>query len=208
MKERKFCSWDGRVGIYYILTTWPIWTTAAVLAAISLTVLVGRDILEGLMYNVSYSSMVGDAALIICVLIAATILQRNRDCCCVPYWLQNYGMQRDLLILSFLIGLLTCWLTLGSRSGQVMDIYHDLAIGPLFLFFAITLLPVIFKNGNGKEVFATILLIALWAGLVVFDIKYDRLNQRQWLKDHHGIFQTYQAQEEPENPINFMIMTI
>lgn len=176
-------------GIYALLVKLPIWAITAILVAISLAVLVGRDIFEGLMYNISYSSMVGDAALIICVLIAATILQRGQwGFIYVPKLLNDGAVQRTVFLGFLSVGVVICALTLSSRSGQAMDVYHDIIIAPIFLFLAITLFPVIVINGKRKEIYAVILLILLWAGLVVFDFKYDRINQRQWLQDHGVTF--------------------
>ena len=50
-------------GGHYLLTRLPVWATAGIMIGILMTVLVGRSLTEGLMYNIAYSSMVGDAAL-------------------------------------------------------------------------------------------------------------------------------------------------
>ncbi len=172
-----------RVGVYHILSVLPIWTTVSIFATIFLTVFVGRDILEGIPYNVAYSSLAGDVALMVAVLIAADILQRNAGRR-MRGWHQNGKVHRIILLSSMMLGMVVCVVTLSSRSGQLMDVYHDIIIAPLFLYLAVTLLPLIFGDGNRMEKRATILLILLWAGLVGFDIKYDRLNQRQWLFWH------------------------
>ena len=172
-----------RVGSIYVLTVLPIWATVAIFATILMMVLVGRDITEGLMYNVAYSSMFGDVALMDVVLIAASILQRNSRIF-IPRWLQSKMTHVFILLMSIILGITVCILTLSSRSGQVMDIYHDIVIVPLFLYLAITLLPVVVLNWTYKEMVATIVLVSFWLALVGFDIKYDRMNQRQWLVRH------------------------
>lgn len=65
-------------GGYYILASLPIWASAGLLYAITLgAILVGRDVLEGLPYNVAYSAFIGEAGLMIGVLVAATVLKRD-----------------------------------------------------------------------------------------------------------------------------------
>ena len=154
---------------------------------------VGRDIFEGLPYNVAYSSAVGDMGLAVIVLVAAVILQRNARCIFqhagfsfmpATVWPHRRKPHFLIFISSILLGVIVSFLTIHSRSGQVMDVYHDIVIAPLFLYLAVTLLPVIFMNGTKIEKRATICLILLWAGLVGFDIKYQRMNQRQWLQNH------------------------
>ena len=171
------------VGSYYLLGVLPIWATALVLYFGTLGVIhVGRDYFEGLPYQVAYSAQFGDAALFGSVLIAATILQRSGIS--VPAWLQSAGIHWLIGGGSFLLGAFISVATAESRSGQLMDIYHDVVVGPLILYFAITLLPVIFLNGTKIEIAATIGLALFWACLVVFDIDYKRMDQRTWLKNN------------------------
>ncbi len=173
------------VGSIYVLFALPIWAMVAILFTITLAaILVGRDILEGLPYNVAYSAVIGDAGLMICVLIAATILQREGDYIYIPHWLQDWFIHILILIVSIELGIFICVSSIKSRSGQVMDIYHDVVIGPLIFYLAVTLLPIIFINGTKVEIAALLCFVFLWIGLVGFDIKYERMNQRAWLKNH------------------------
>jgi len=172
-----------RYGSHYWLTVLPIWATAAILFTFTLAaILIGRDILEGLPYNVAYSAVVGDAGLVISVLIAAGILQRRG--LWLSVWPQT-GIGHALIMFgSVMLGIIICVLTLGSRSGQVMDIYHDVIIAPLILYLAITLVPVIYYNGTRVEKMAVIGFVVLWLALVGFDVKYKRMDQRTWLQNH------------------------
>jgi len=168
------------VTVYSILTALPVWATAGILFVITMVaILVGRDVLEGLPYNVSYSAVVGDAGLIISVLIAATVLQRGG--CYIPELLQVVKVHELVLVASMALGAAVSVFTLGQRSGQLMDVYHDVIVGPLFLYLAITLLPVVYYNGTRVEKWSVVGFIILWFILVVFDIRYDRMNQRDWL---------------------------
>jgi hypothetical protein len=174
-------------GSIYVLSVLPIWAIVAILFAVMmLSIFVGRDILEGFPYNVSYSAVIGDAGLIICILIAATILQRGGVD--IPQRLQDGETHAMIFFSCVWLGMAICAFTLESRSGQAMDIYHDIIVAPLFLYLAITLVPIIYLNGTKVEIAAVVCFVLLWAALVSFDIKYERLNQRQWLQNHCIIF--------------------
>ena len=174
-------------GSHYVLATLPIWAKTAIFGLILTTIFVGRDITEGLPYNVAYSSLVGDVGLMIVVLITATILQRKRGGY-IPRWLQNKTVHGVIVFTGVCLGATVCMLTLGSRSGQVMDIYHDTVIVPLFIYLAITLVPIICCNGTKTEKRAAFCFVLLWLMLVGFDVKYDRMDQRSWLQNHGVTF--------------------
>ena len=175
------------VGSIYVLALLPIWAIALILYFGTLGVIhVGRDYFEGLPYQVAYSAQFGDAALFGAVLIAAGILQT--EVAYIPEWLQNGNTHLMIASGSYSLGIAVCLATLKTRSGQFMDIYHDVVIGPLILYLAITLLPIIFLNGSTTEVLATICLALFWAGLVIFDIKKQRMDQRTWLKNNGVTF--------------------
>jgi hypothetical protein len=171
-------------GIYAFLVWCPVWAVALILYAITdCAVHIFRDWREGLGYQVAYSAKVGDAGLIGAVLIAATILTRGN--LVLPSWLVNTGIQLAVLLPAcFLLGFVVNVLTLKSRSGRMADVYHDVVIAPLMLFFAVTLLPVIYLGGTAIEQTSVVCLVLLWAVLVAYDIFADRMNQRKWLKSH------------------------
>lgn len=170
------------VGVYWALSISPIWVIAMFLYGMSSVIYVARDIFEGMPYQVAYSAQIGDAALFCVVLLAAGILQRG--IVRIPYVLRWQTTQVGIFVASFCLGAVACITTLASRSGQGADIYHDLWVAPLIMYFAATLLPIIFLNGTRVEKVATVCSIFLWAGLVFYDIDHNRINQRQWLVDH------------------------
>ena len=175
-------------GIYYILWQLQLHVTALVLVGIQLAIPVGRYFLEGRFYNVSRSSFPGDTFLFTIVLIAAALLQGNRELF-IPRWLDKANKQLYVLAASFAVCLAVSELTLTGREGQVMDIYHDLVVAPLLLFFAVTLLPLIYKNGSKKQIIAVVFCIMVWVNLVTYDVITERLNQRQWLRNHGVVLQ-------------------
>ena len=174
---------SGVSGIYRLLALMPIWAITFVLFIITDGVVyLSRDWLEGLSYQVAYSAHFGDAALLIAVLIVAAIIQRGPII--IPKTLRNSNTHWRVFIASVFAGAALCWVTWGFRSTQFADMYHDILIGPLILFFAITLLPVIYFNGSRFEKIATLFFISLWAVLIVYDVQSDRMDQRSWLQNH------------------------
>ncbi len=165
--------------VYSILSVTPIWALFGILFALTFgAIFVGRHIFEGVPYQVSYSAQVGDAALLMAVLIAATILQRGNAV--IPAWAPRLSVV--IAGIALFIGIVVCVSTLTSRGGKLMDIYHDVVIAPIVMYFAITLLPVIYQNGTALEQGATWFAIAFWMICVIYDVHDDRMNQRRLLE--------------------------
>ena len=173
-------------GIYAFLVWCPIWAVALILyIGIDWMIHIIRDRFEGLGYQVAYSAKIGDAGLIICVLIAETILKRGN--LILPGPLTNSAIQFTILVGCFFVCCIISLATLESRNGQFADVYHDLIVAPFMMFFAFTLLPVIYIGGTTIEKRATFFLVLLWVVFVFYDIKADRMNQRRWLKRMCGV---------------------
>jgi hypothetical protein len=163
------------IGGYWVLVNLPIWATAIILYMITLgAIFVLRDKFEGLFYNTSYSAMLGDGALLVVVLMAAEILKRG---VLLPEWAQGTKFHWVAVCLGVVLGIV--WYTMDDPV-QWADSYHHLVIAPLLCYLGITLLPVIFRNGTRVEVISTLVLVALWATLVVYDSKTGRLDQRNY----------------------------
>ena len=176
---------DNLSGIYFLLNYFPIWFTALILWFVADGMIhLMRDRLEGLGYQVSYAAKFGDAGIFGAVLIAATILQRSDV---YVFWQIDGTGQMILFAVCVFIGFLTTMMSLKKRSGQVGDIYYDVIIGPMILFFAIMLLPVTWYSGRWYELGATGFFIVVWLWFVYTDFRDDRMNQRQWLV-RHGFF--------------------
>jgi len=173
---------DELVGVYGVLKEFPLWIIAATLMAMMVILVVGRGFLEGLPYNVAYSSIVGENGFIIVVLIAATVLKREPVC--IMSWFSYIEAHISFLVLSLAICLSISIFTLDLRSGQWMDIYHDIVVAPLFMFLTIMLLPVIWKNSRGVEKKVTLCLMLLWISSFGYDITKGSLAQRPWLRSH------------------------
>jgi hypothetical protein len=172
---------ENYVGIYWVLETLPIWATLAItIVVVQLMILVGRHALEGIPYQVAYSALVGEGlCFTVMIVIEAGILQRGEVY--VPLWFQSGTVHIWLVANCLVFGVVVCWLTLRSRWGHMMDIYHDVVVIPLILYSAITLLPVVFYSGTRVEQWTVVVFILLWLVSFAFDVKYDRLNQRRLL---------------------------
>lgn len=168
-------------GIYSVLTAYPILGVGAILITLStVLILVGRDIFEGLPYNVAYASSVGDLAIVFGVLVGIQILQRGQVQ--MPYFLWHPSAQVGLGMSCFVLCLCMCIKTLRSRKGKGTDIYHDVIVAPLLLYLSLIVWPVVSSGGTRGERYAFNFAAALWAGLGVFDILCKRINQRPWLE--------------------------
>jgi len=174
------------VGFYAFLAWCPIWAMAMILFLVADVILhIGRDILEGLGYQISYTSKIGDLLLSGGILIAATILQRGTVA--PPAWIMNGVTQLGLAVVGVGIGAIVYICTYDARSAKAMDLYHDLVIIPLYLFCAITLVPVILRGGRWYEIVVSACFVILWLLLVRYDAVNSRLDQRKWLARHHNL---------------------
>lgn len=175
---------DHLNGGYWLLANAPVWATALVLYMGTMGVLfAGRNRLEGMPYQVSYSAQLGDGALFVIVLLAAGILQRGGA---VPHWLGQLDGSEHIVLMAvcMMLGVLVSFATHKSRSGQATDVYHDVVIAPVILYFAITLVPVVWTSGNDIEWVAMVELAGLWLVFVIKDSREKRLDQRSWLLGH------------------------
>ena len=167
--------------VYAILSTTPVWALFAFLFVLTYgAIFVGRHIFEGVPYQVSYSAFIGDGGLLVAVMIAATILQRPHEN--IPDWLMAGWVHIEIYFVALVAGTITCIMTLKSRLGKLMDVYHDVVIVPVVIYFAVTLLPVIYLSGTTLEQNFTSLVIVVWLACVFGDIKCDRMNQRRLLE--------------------------
>jgi len=103
----------------------------------------------------------------------------------MPQWMANRYVHFAILVASVAVGITASVLTLTARHGQLMDVYHDVIVTPLFLYLAATLLPVIVKYGKRAEIVVVVCCGLLWAGLGWFDFAHSIFpSQRVWLYHH------------------------
>ena len=167
-------------GIYWLLVQVPFGASAFTLYFLTLgMIFLLRDKKEGLYYNTSYSAMIGDGALLSIAVSAISMLKAGGH---QPEWLTPQ-LQFMAFLVSACVGLM--WF-LRDRPKYPADCFHHLVIAPLLLFLLITLVPVIIKNGTWGDIITMPCFVAIWAGLVRFDAKNGRLEQRKY--HHLGTF--------------------
>jgi len=151
-----------------------------------------RDHFEGFYYNVSFAAVIGDIGLISIVMIGAGIL-KIQGMVSADWARSGYC---HLICAAAAIGASAFLLTRVRRQqgwfGEYADRLHNIVIVPVFSYLVVTLLPVIFYQGNSFEKKATIFFIAAWAALVIIDGRTDkkgtnRLDQQPWLAAR-GVF--------------------
>jgi hypothetical protein len=144
----------------------------------------GRHLFEGIPYQVSYSAMIGDTAGFIYIVLRAQEILKRSDDVYIPACLQRGDVHVATLSASFLLGVIASMMSLATRHGQIMDIYHDVVIAPVFLYLAITLVPVMLYNGSRREMFEAGFYAALWLVLAIMDWETGMIIQRVWLATH------------------------
>jgi len=135
-------------------------------------------------YNVSHAARYGDVGLILVIVIAVTVLKKIQI---LPSWLTSDAYNWFCALSCLAIGVIievSILKSTGWQFGQVVDVYHNLAIVPLFLYLLAILLPITYLYGNFQERAFTIFFLLLWLVLVIYDIHADRLDQRTWLTKH------------------------
>jgi hypothetical protein len=167
-------------GIYWLMAQVPVWATALILLTLCINILFpGRDKFEGLAYNISYASQIGDASLITCILISATVLQRMQA---VPEMVHSSYFQTSIITLSIAWPIAWIYLALfRSRQDTVMDKYHHLVIVPLLAYPFLALLPVTCYYGSSFELISFWLLFSSWVILVIYDGRTGRLQQTKYV---------------------------
>jgi hypothetical protein len=176
------------IGSHLVLTALPQWLTFGLLALLTWgVVFVGRVKIEGLGYNVSWASVIGDVMLIMIVGIAAAILQRGPVD--LPGFWTSGNFHLICLFVAFIAGLLSLVLPgtpIGSKTA--MDVYHGSIVVPLFFYLLLSVAPVIWSGSRGGlfgEVWLTIFFLLAWGGLMIKDSIEGSLDQPGWLRSHN-----------------------
>ena len=167
------------VGSHWVLANLSWWGSILILWILTIGILpVGRLYFEGYGYNVAWSSKYGDWALIMCIVIAAFILQRPGH---LPSWLISGTYHIVCGALAVAAGILLVTVANPLTREQVMDNYHNFFVVALLFYLLATTLPVVYWGGMTGEKVIVLCLLLLWAGLVVVDFQTGRSDQRSWL---------------------------
>ncbi len=166
--------------IYWLLNAVPVDVLGFSLWFLCVGILhFGRWRYEGLSYNISMASELGDTALIFAGIRAAGILQGR------PFEV-GLGMEYWHM-LALLLGATfsSAYVGLTNKPGQTkMDFYHNIFVAPLLFVLIFLSLPVVIQYGNWKDIVAFFSYIAVWVALLGYDGPNGRLQQPAWLKKH------------------------
>lgn len=142
----------------------------------------GRKIIEGKGYNVSYASNWGALSLIAMIGMGVTLLQHK------PVIIPNmFGdtMGQVALLATLVLGMaLLTLIDYMINTKQLMDIYHNLVVVPVLGTLVLLLGQVIWLNGSGAQIIIAAACILAWAMFLIVDIIDGRLNQREYLATH------------------------
>lgn len=169
-----------------LLAVMPIWFTFAVVFFLCIGILpLGRRYFEGFPYNIALSSAYGDVALIVCVMIGTTVLQRAG----APEWLHRY--QLAIGVVSVGVGIFDATVIAGGfRKNTVIDNYHNVVVVPLLLYLVLfTELPIVFDRGKLAEFSGFLICGGIWVATLVYDWTEGRLQQTKWLQEQGKITQ-------------------
>lgn len=162
-------------GVFALTMGIPVWAIVffALIIGIGIPFVIA-DRASGLFFNFSYSGMVGDICLLTVVLVGIAVIQRGAS---LPAWLANGTTQAIWLVLCIVVGILLVTISTPWPTATWPDRYHNCVVVPLFLFFTPLAVLATLYNGNRVEVVVSLLLIATWGGLVVYDFRDGRINQ-------------------------------
>lgn len=172
---------------YYLLASYPIWHSAFALIIFGcVSVYVVRAIFEGFAYNVSWCSICGNPALIVVILIGATVLQREGVS---SEFLRSMTFHLECGLASIAVGvfLLAKVRIQQGWFGEWLDMFNNGIFVPVMLYAISTTLPIILKYGTETEINYTKILLILWFLLLCFDGFTGRLDQRPWMEKHLDI---------------------
>lgn len=173
-------------GSHQLFATLNPWGLGVFLYAfIMLLVLLGRKIFEGRAYNVSWSSVVGGAALFACMAIAGQVL--HRPYLMLPSWLLSITFHQIAaeagIVIGICMGAVAIYQTTWVKS-QWVDLAFNFLMVPAFFYLLGTLLPVIYFQGTADEEMATVVLLIVYGVTAIIDIVTGRLHQPEWLEAH------------------------
>ncbi|MBI3305285.1 hypothetical protein HYZ80_03125 [Candidatus Parcubacteria bacterium] len=169
-----------------LLAAMPIWLTFAVLFFLCIGILpLGRRYFEGFPYNIALSNAYGDVALIVCVMIGVTVLQREG----APEWLRRN--QLAIGWASVAVGVLDATvIASGIWRNTLTDTYHNLVVVSLLVYLVpLTALPVVFVSGAFYERAAFLFFGLVFAATFAYDWRTGRLQQTKWLRGNRRVTQ-------------------
>lgn len=163
-------------GVFALLAKAPLWVILFVFVVVNIGIpFVIADRKSELSFNFSYSGVIGDLCCFLTVfVIGITVIRRGVS---LPEWFAGAGPQAIWLVVCIAAGIYLVTAATPWPTATWPDRYHNAVIVPLLLFFMVPMVLSIWYGGDRAETSAAFLLVAVWAALVVYDFKDDRINQ-------------------------------
>ncbi len=163
------------VGILRLMSELPAWALFVGLYVVCVGVFpVGRMYFEGMPYNLSFASSVGDIFLFGIILIASDTLKSYVRSDSIVGW----NFQAVLLVVCVAVSLLS-WRLL--PANMVMDRYHSVVVVPLLFFMLVVSAVVIYSQAASYQKVVSIMFFFVWLTFLILDSKLDLLDQQKWL---------------------------
>lgn len=188
----------GYAGVFKILAETPMWTIVLVFLVIGtslgLAFIIG-DRTNGIYFNTSYSSVVGDLCLSVILLIGVTVLQRGEP---LPAWMLQTGVHLGLVVLALAIGYVIN--TKAPAPYAWSERYHSFVVVPFYIVMLPLMTLAIIYGGTEVEKKAALALLVSWLALVVYDFADGRIDQRKWVAEKFGVEFTAKGAVKPREP--------
>lgn len=181
-------------GIHWLLANVPVSITGFVLFVLCVGVLhIGRQVHEGLSYNISFASEIGDPAIIFAILVVPEILRRPEG---VLEWMEKDSAFFMLPLIASIAFSAFYDLETRNPSRTVMDAFHNRIIAPVLFYLLITSVPVVWVHGSKVEMSIFFGLFFVWVVCMAYDYADGRLRQVKWMADHGIDLPLFRPQNE------------
>lgn len=168
-------------GIARYLTDMPVWVLFSILIFLAIIVLFPlRAITEGEAFNHSFSSMIGDWALISLISMGHTLIKEDPS---IGYIVLESVSWQDGVLISSTVFAFAWQLIAMSKSnswGTIADAYHNIFIVCMIIYFLVLTVPVILIAGSQLEIILMICAGAIWIITFIIDAQQGRLNQPEY----------------------------
>ncbi|MDB5259549.1 MAG: hypothetical protein JWO73_757 [Candidatus Taylorbacteria bacterium] len=140
-----------------------------------------RFLFKGIGYNVAWSASIGDIALLCCILMGASTMQKNGI---HHQWLASGAFHALAITGSMLLGIVVQGI---FRQEGASDRYHTLFIVPLLMYLSLSFTLLTLLEGTAQDKIWTALLVLFWIALCAFDWITGRIDQPKWWKQVYGV---------------------
>ena len=168
-------------GVYWLLSSWPTWVIM-----VGLLVLVSFAFCGGIPRKGRISTYLWSSSYICpLVVVFITIGILKHGLVFVPvYYLQFGWFHWVILVVMVLIGILACLI---YDENRVTEVFRNTVVDPLFVFFLITLVPIVYANGTLGDKVVTSIFALGWVVPFVIRISLglaELIEEKTWR--YHG----------------------